>query len=251
MKAATCKSLVDRNVSVKELARVLADLGAFYPIRPQRPLLEDRLEEVENSEDLDHVFFLLREFTSFFSYRIIEHIAEQLGTEQDKLRVVAYKEEFELYARRNIFECPLYSIARPNQVNLVVKAEWDDTQQLNIKHLEVFQDTISRIITISKYAMRLCSIEKGCVQLTFQVPCFLEHELLPLTPDQEDALMEECVTKLSVGNHDISFICEVRVFSVVNKHVCTQPSIRMCVEVCFVYSNKFPFELYVCRKQNL
>lgn len=216
MKATICKSFVVRNVSVKELARVLADLGAFYPTRPQRPLLEDRLEEVENSEDVDHVFFLLREFTSFFSYRIIEHIAEQLGTDQDKLRVMAYKEEFELYARRNIFECPIYSIARSNQVNLVVKAEWDDTQRLNIKHLEVFQDTISRILTVSKYAMRLCSVEKGCVQLTFQVPCFLEPELFPLTPDQEDALVEECVTKLSVGNLDISFSCEVSVKTIDN-----------------------------------
>lgn len=185
--SAICESLIDQEVTVKRLARVLRDLRAFQPSEPDDSrLLRDRFSEIRAAEDIDAVFDILADYVSFFSFHITEHIVENLGTQDDKKRLSKYKEELEGYCKRNIFECPSYSAPKPGVAELVMKVE--GIERYNMKHLEELISHVSKAISVSQHTLQLCSVEKGCVQLNFQIPCFVKDVIFPLSTEQREEL---------------------------------------------------------------
>ena len=103
----------------------------------------------------------------------------------------------------------------------------------------MFRHKLSEILRVSSQGvLRLCQVEKGCFQLTFQVPSFVQHEVFPLSREQERALKTEGVIKLTCGEyqfpdyaiqeksqHDIDvigkFLCgiiPVRVLNIILSH---------------------------------
>ena len=49
--------------------------------------------------------------------------------------------------------------------------------------------------------MRLCQVNEGCIQLTFQVPSFVQQKVFPLSKEQEKALAAMGVMKLTCGEY--------------------------------------------------
>ena len=205
-----CDSLVKQGTTVQELVRLLMALGAFQPTLCERPLLQECSEELEAADNIDKVFRLLifRGYMSFFSYRIIEYIVGKFGTQQDKEDLRNYTTKFNEYARRSIFECPAYSLARKDQANLVVKLEGVNLEEYSLTHLAVFESRISDIIEVTEYTLRLCTVKDGCVELTFQMPHFVKEVVFPLSDSQKAALQAEGVTRLTC--EDYQYPIEVR-----------------------------------------
>ena len=203
----TCKSLVQQGVTVQELVRLLMMLHSFQPTAPlpSRPLLEERIEDLKAANTLDDVFLILRSYMSFFSYQIITVIIDEFGTPEDKENLHNYTTKLDEYSRRSVFECPSYSRTRNDQANLVVKLEGINLEKFNVKHLQVFQSRISNIIKVSKYTLRLCTVEKGCLELTFQMPHFVKELMFPLFESQKTALRAEGVTRLTCDELECSF----------------------------------------------
>ena len=56
--------------------------------------------------------------------------------------------------------------------------------------------------------LRLCRIEKGCIQLIFQVPSFVQQKIFPLSREQEKALEAEGVIKLTCGKYQFPALTE-------------------------------------------
>ena len=181
--SAVCQSLIDRNKTVKELARVLRDLRAFQPSRPDIPLLRDKFNEIKAAEDIDDVFDILADYVSFFSFHITEHIVESLGTSDDKRLLTEYKKKLEDYCKRNIFECPSYSAPKQGVAELVMKVE-EGIEKYNMKHLAELISHVSKVISVSQHTLQLCSVEKGCVQLNFQIPDFVKYYIFPLLEEK-------------------------------------------------------------------
>jgi len=188
LKSETCKSLIQQGVTVQELVRILIDLGAFQPSVGQKPVLEVKLEELRKAESIDAVFYILRHYVSFFNYAIIEHIINELGGAEDCERLQTYKVELDEYSKRSVFECPSYSVSQPDHADLIMKIE--GTLEYNVKQLETFKARVSSIIHLSKYTLRLCSVEKGCLELRYQIPHLVEVAIFPLSQDQQEALQE-------------------------------------------------------------
>ena len=200
MKSSLCQSLIDQKVSVKRLARILADLGAFHPSKPNKPLLQDRLDDIMNAEDIDTVFFIIRDYSSFINFSLIEHIATELGTEKDKMRMQEYQSELEGYCQRNIFECPSYHTSDSNQMRLVIKVD-SGIETFSLKHQLSFQSRLADIIKVAKYTLQLCSVEKGCIELTYQIPRFVKEVIFPLEEQQHGELRKMGVISLSCNGH--------------------------------------------------
>ena len=196
----TCNSLVQRDISVPQVVLVLTTLGAFQPTLPQMPLLEEQLVEMSKAKNNYEVFFALRGYVSFFSHHIVDHIIAKLGTPEDHQRLQSYRHALDDYMKRSVFECPSYSLTRHQQTNLVVKLE-GEMDRYKIYHLEGFQSRFSNIIRVSEYTLRLCTVERGCLQLTYQVPHFVLDTIFPLSEDQKAMLRAERVTRLSCGNN--------------------------------------------------
>ena len=197
----TCESLIQQGVTVQRLVLFLRTLDAFQPTLPRRPLLEEHIEELKTADSIYDVFHVLHDYTSFFSYHIIECIIRKFGTPKDKECLQDYTNKLEIYSRRSVFECPTYSVRRKDQADLVVKLEGVNLEKYTPKHLEVFQFRISNIIKVSKYTLRLVTVQEGCLQLTFQMPHFVKEEIFLLSDSQKAALQDEGVTHLTCDDH--------------------------------------------------
>ena len=49
---------------------------------------------------------VIGDYCWFFNSQMLECIIDKLGTKQDKKNLIRYKEEFNEYAKRHVFECP-------------------------------------------------------------------------------------------------------------------------------------------------
>ena len=86
----------------------LLSLGAFDPVSKdsQKPLLQTFFQDLQNAESIEDVLWVIKDYFSFFNYRVIEHIVDGLGTDQDRVELQNYKKDFDEYSKRRIYECP-------------------------------------------------------------------------------------------------------------------------------------------------
>jgi len=201
----TIESLIRRNISLQRLESHIMKLEAFDPvfIKPQVPLLQDRLKELKTADSIPKIFLVLQDYFSFFNYDIIEHIINVLGIDEDKAKLQKYKDKFDQYLRRRIFECsshfgPENETDRPN-IFVKLDSRYDNYTGTEIKG---FCRKLSEILHVSsKGVMRLCRVEKGCIQLTIQVPSFVQQKIFPLSKTQEGTLEANGVLQLKCGEY--------------------------------------------------
>ena len=201
--SATMESLIRQNVSLDRLVAHIMTLGAFDPvyIKPQLPLFHDRHNELKAADTIPKIFLILKDYFSFFNYDIIEHIINVLGRDEDKANLRKYKNKFDHYVRRRIFQCGPHLESETDHPNIYVKLDsrYDNYTGAEIKR---FCRKLSETLHVSsKGVMRLCQVDKGCIQLTFQVPLFVQQKVFPLCKEQEKALAAMGVMKLTCGEY--------------------------------------------------
>ena len=121
--SATIESLKQRKVPVKELLCHLVGLGSLPPTYDDLnlPLFRQQFPELKKSKTIDEAMLEIGNYCSFFNFRVIEHIIAKLGTRQDKENLSKYREEFNKYAERHVFECPSeVGIVSDNLANIFV-----------------------------------------------------------------------------------------------------------------------------------
>ena len=203
--SATIESLSSRNVSCDKLVSHVMTLGAFKPVvkEPPVPLFQYCFQKLEAADTVPKIFLVLKDYFSFYNYHVIEHIIKTLGTEEDKAGLQRYKDDFNQYAKRRIFECQseFGPLSGTDHVDIFVKVDLQ-YENYTISEIEVFRHKLSEILRISSEGiLRLCRVEEGCFQLTFQVPSFVQQKVFPLSREQEMALKEKGVIKLMCGNY--------------------------------------------------
>ena len=202
------KSLCEQNVSVDKLVAHLLSLRAFDPVYKdsQKPALQTFFQELRSAGSIEDVLFIIREYVSFFNYRVIEHIVDGLGTDKDKVELQNYEKDFDEYSKRRVYECPpeYGSKSDADHADLVVKVD-SVYEDFTVKELKKFQYRLSRILHVSPQSvLRLCRVEEGCLQLIFQVPSFVQQEIFPLSSEQVSALTAEGVIRLTCGNYQFA-----------------------------------------------
>ena len=203
--SATVKSLIRQNVLPKELLSHVMTLGAFGPVfkEPQVPLFCHRFKELKAANTIHDIFRVLNDYFSFFNYHIIEHIIKELGTMNDKAKLLEYIKKFNQYAKRRVFErLPEFGpVIDTSHADVFVKVDLC-YNNCTVLQIERFRHKLSKILRVSSQGiLHLCRVDKGCFQLMFQVPSFLQHEIFPLSREQEKALSAEGVIKLTCGEY--------------------------------------------------
>ena len=61
------------------------------------PLFQYRFQKLEAAGTVLKIFLVLKDYFSFFNYHVIEHIIKTLGTEEDKVGLQRYKDDFNQY----------------------------------------------------------------------------------------------------------------------------------------------------------
>ena len=199
------ESLCEQRVPVHRLVAHLLLLHAFDPVskHAQKPVLHTIFQELRSAKSIEDVLFIIRDYISFFNYRVIEHIVNGFGTDQDRAELQNYEKEFNKYSKRRVYECPpdYGSMSGTGHVDLVVKVD-SVYEDFTVKELRKFQYRLSRILHVPPQSvLRLCRVEEGCLQLIFQVPSFVQQEMFPLSSEQETALTAEDVFRLTCGDY--------------------------------------------------
>ena len=198
-RTAICESLIDREIPVQKLIRVLRDLRAFSHAHSDVPLLGSCWSEITAAKTIDDIFNITTDYVSFNNFQITEHIVDSLGTEQDKMLLSEYRKKRDEYCKRNIFECPSYSTLCVEETTLVMKVE--GIEKYSMKHLAGLISYLSRALSIANHSLKLCTVEKGCVKLIFQVPQSIKDTIFPLHAENLAELMNGTlsVTLLKCG----------------------------------------------------
>ena len=203
--SATIKSFKRRCVPLDDLVSHVMTLGTFDPVfkEPQVPLFCYCFQKLEAADTVSKIFLILKDYLSFFNYHIIEHMIEELGTEEDKAELRKYKNDFAKYAKRRIFESlPEFGpVSDADHADIFVKVD-SQYDNYTVAQVEGFRHKLSEILRLSSEGiLRLCRVDKGCFQLMFQVPSFVQHEIFPLSREQEKTLAAMGVIELVCGGY--------------------------------------------------
>ena len=187
----TTKSLKHRNVSISDLHCHLVGLGALPPAYKHLDLPEfgRRFPELVKSKTIEEAMSVIGNYCSFFNYRMIEHIINNLGTEQDQKNLSEYTNDFNEYAKRLVIECPS-EVGETSEGLANVYVTLDKTyDSYTLNSLELFVDDLRKILKISDGAVfKLCNIARGSLKLTFQLPYSVLGDIFPLNEEQRAAL---------------------------------------------------------------
>ena len=196
------ESLEAQRLPLKKLIHQLKGLKALKRLRSPRAAIAVKSYEavLESIQDIERVKKVIEENSSFFDFRSLEYMIENVGLDSDKKRLEKYKEEFDRYVKRRIFECPPEGrpAMSPNSIELFVKLESDFETLVELKQ---FQCQLSFVLEVSVHVLRLSSVKDGCVEMIFFIPTFVRETTFPLLVEQEDMLIELGVIKLSCGDY--------------------------------------------------
>lgn len=206
--SATSKSLKTRNVSVTDLTNHLGLLGSINPTYRDSglPPLRHQLPRLANARTVDAAMSIVKDYCSFFNYRMLEHIIGELGAEQDKLNLAKYKEDFAKYGECHVFQCQLQvsKLSEEGHANMIVTLD-DSFNGCTVNHLRSFINNLRTTLKIPREVeLRLCRIESGSIKLIFQLPHFVKEHIFPLSSNQEADLAASGVVLLSCGNYQFT-----------------------------------------------
>ena len=203
--SATVKSLIRQNVPLDELVTHVMTLEAFDPVFKRVPLFQDRLSELKAANTIPKLFLILHDYFSFFNYDIIEHIINVCGTNEDRAELHNYKEKFDQYARRRIYECEPHFGPECGRDHADIFVKLDSRyDKYTVAEIKGFSRKLSKTLHLSSGGvLRLCRVEEGCFQLMFQVPSFVQQEIFPLSREQEKTLVAMGDIRLTCGEYQL------------------------------------------------
>ena len=196
-------SLDKQQLPIKRLVDHLKELKVTKSDDPLKSAaaLQSYESVLDRIEDLDNVKKLIDENSTFFDFRYLEHMIENVGSDSDRKQLENYKELFENYAKSSTYICP-YDIGptqSPNDIKLIVKL--DSTNYEKIVELRLFECLLSEVLNVHMHELKLRSVKKGCIEMFFLIPIFVQEAIFPLSTEQEATLKELGVIKLLCGDY--------------------------------------------------
>ena len=198
---AVFQSLSRQEISIKKIISNLKAFGAYTRVYKgeNQPLLREELSCLNLAEaDIDDIKLIVLDYCSFFNFRLLQFLIEALGTPMDKQKFERYENEFNEYAKRRVFECPS-EYGEPSdtsQANIFIKLD-EHYERCTLNQLKLLETDFCEILNITN--LKLCSMSKGCLQLTFQVPWFVKRKIFPLSKQQKEMLTARHVTRVTCG----------------------------------------------------
>ena len=148
--------------------------------------------KLSRATSIPEIILALQPYKSFLNYGIIESIANKFGTPDICAKMQKYVTAFNDFCKRSAFELPVNVL--PKKGNK--RSEKILSVKLIKKELASIRDTISAqlnmatILGVKPWALKICSIEDGCVCVRFLVPAAVMSKILPLSPDKKSALRD-------------------------------------------------------------
>ena len=166
----------------------------------------DLKEEIRDCTDFASLFLEIRDFVSFFDYKLLKILAKYLGSSEIKKKLKKYKSHFQEFAKRHICECPsdLFgesetadsAIEKPRRT-YVIKID-KSMEKFTLKELENLKCKMNEIL--GQKFLKVVKVEDGCVQVTFRT--FSSSDFV-ISDEQQRALSSLGVISISCGSESV------------------------------------------------
>ena len=197
--SATKRSLKTRKISSQDISNHVECLGSLTPVFEDSglPVLRKQIPKLQQTQTVDDAMSVINGYCSFFNFHILELIIEELGSPEDAANLSKYKEDFNEYAKRHVFQCPS-GVGTVTSGDAKMFVTLDETfNKCSLSTLHLFCSSLREILNLSRGSgLKLCQIEPGSLKLTFQLPFSLLQDVFPLTEEQESAMARLGVEKL-------------------------------------------------------
>ena len=170
-----CQRVKQTKVSVEDFCFYLINLSAFKSKGMSGKLLAHAKNKLEKADTINKIFRILsdEECTSFLNCEIFLSIQRNYHISSNDCEELNYYEHLQEYVHK-------HKISEFVEINPKLQEYTDDSEKIIVKfdisiaskldELLDLQDSISAILGVLPGALRLFSVEEGCVVVTFLVP---------------------------------------------------------------------------------
>ena len=203
---------MEKYVPVEDYKKILVKIPGT--MKNDVPVLKDRCKEIIKAVNHFDCTLLLFDYHTWFNCSILKQVLEiaKIFTKEDPTNVLSslqtYSEEvLHKYCKRNIFECPPPSgISRTEGITYcVLKLGHSDPllgeKEYTTDEIRLVQAKIMALFELQNYAMKLCTVGMGCVELVYSMPLCIYAELFPLNEDQCRKLTTVGVSEIIVKDY--------------------------------------------------
>ena len=196
---------VDKKLPIERLKFHLRAIKAFPRRSSETSIFEEYEDKIKAATKINEIFDIIDHFISFIDYQLLNHLVGILGSDEDKESMKQYCEKFGEYAKRRIIQCP--AIEEGNNTKwsksyIKLDSRFKDENFMTINQLQELRFKVGEILNIPVSAIRFCCIQKGCIRVNWQIPCFVEQVIFPLCSEQLKMLKELGVIQLCCGNYE-------------------------------------------------
>ena len=204
----TRDSFEQRGISPQMLADMLMDLAVYKPgssCHDIVPLLKEEGGALTKAQSVRDTFHALRPHMSFFNYEILKYLIERKGSEDDKIALAVYLENFTEFCKRHVFEVPFTTYSNGHQIEahnkkqklhikitkhfkaaFLIKSTTDDLPstidesqaknicssklKISLEDAKNIQRKFASILDLNPSSLFLDTISEGSIILTFLLP---------------------------------------------------------------------------------
>ena len=150
-------------------------------------------DEISKSKDLAGLIECLRNYSSWYNYRLMKRVAEEFAGDDGKKLITDYEADLRKhYANLISFQCPDFTLEEgipPGYTRLIVKVDWD-FMFTNLQDVATFEVNLADVLELEPYVFQLRSVEEGCVRLEWALPAALEPHVAEIMCEKEECLRE-------------------------------------------------------------
>ena len=244
------------NVSIEDYRIILSNIPGT--IRKDVPMLKDRWKEIKAADHSD-CSVILSDYYTWFNCSILKQVLEDAKIithihvdPTDILSALqSYTEEVHKYCTRSIFECPPLSnlSSTKGTTYFILKLEGPkvlDYKTIAAEEVKSFEATLMISLNIPEYALKLCTVAEGCVELVYSVPLCIYSVLFPLNEEQWKHLITLGVTEITTKDCNYKKKHVSRLYHILNTlldhhviilvHLCHANNINTCISISILDS---------------
>ena len=107
---------------------------------------------------------VVRSYSSFFNYEVLEHMIEQDGSGEDKENLLRYKENFLEYSRRRIYECPSKTGCKSDKelsMDMIMKLDSKYDEYTSVSDIQDLRVRLGELLQVNTTTLHLHRIDEG------------------------------------------------------------------------------------------
>ncbi len=157
---------------------------------------DEYIAKIEKADTIPSIFVALRPYKSFLNYNIVNSIVTTFGSEEETKIMKDYVSAFGEFCRQSAFEIPrnIFPSSLQSRDENVLSVKLTSKGCSSLRDVISVKQTIASILGLKGWALRLCSIEEGCMCLRFLLSAKAFAQLSVPTPSQLTSLCEAGIT---------------------------------------------------------